>query len=335
MGSQKLVDDLGAMLDLACELWSDDSDAVGHPYGEVAWWAASIPHGETEARLWFDDGRLVGWGWVTGGTELEFEVRPSHRDLLAEILAWAQPHEVVVRADNADAIARIRAFGLVHDPAAPWTRLNARSLEHVAEPCVPEGYRVRTVREGDWSSRAAAHRSAFHPSRLRDEVYEFVRATPAYRAGLDCVVEAPDGSIAAFTLAWLDDRNGVGQFEPVGTHADHRRLGLARAVGLYALRRLREEGATSALVSCRGDEAYPIPCKLYESIGFRECARSIPFRRPAANRLSASDSRHTWSDQVCPERHRLGAEFGRQPRCSTSVAVDNASHLVRPSVTGP
>jgi GNAT superfamily N-acetyltransferase len=279
MGRQKLVDDLGAMLDLAQELWHDEPQAVEHPYGEVAWWADNIPHGETEARLWFDGASLVGWGWVTAGTELEFEVRRSHRYVLDEILEWAQPEELMVRADNEDAIARIRAFGLVHDPTAPWMRLNARSLEHVDAPRVPEGYRLRTVEEGDWSSRAGAHRSAFHPSRFSDDVYAFVRSTPAYRADLDCVVEAPDGSIASYTLAWLDDRNGVGQFEPVGTHADHRRLGLGRAVGLYALRRLREEGATSALVACRGDEAYPIPCKLYESIGFREYARSIPFRR--------------------------------------------------------
>ena len=96
------------------------------------------------------------------------------------------------------------------------------------------------------------------------------------------MVEAPDGSIAAYTLAWLDEVNGVGQFEPVGTHADHRRRGLGRAVCLHALRRLRKLGATSALVACRGDAAYPIPCKLYESIGFREVSRSLAFRRTRA-----------------------------------------------------
>ena len=57
-------------------------------------------------RLWHENGRLVGWGWVTGGTELEFDVRPSHRALLDEILAWAQPDELLVRADHTDAIAR-------------------------------------------------------------------------------------------------------------------------------------------------------------------------------------------------------------------------------------
>jgi GNAT superfamily N-acetyltransferase len=275
MGSQKLLSDLDAILELAQELWPDSECN----YGQIAWWAASIPHGETEVRLWREDGRLVGWGWLTGGTELEFDVRPSHRHVLDEILEWAQPEELLVRADHEDAIARVEAHGLVPDPAAPWLRLNARSLEQIDVPRVPDGYRLRTVEEHDWSSRAEAHRSAFRPSRLADDVYAFARATPAYRADLDCVVEAPDGSIAAYTLAWLDEVNHVGEFEPVGTHAGHRRLGLARAVGLFALGRLRDLGATSALVACRGDEAYPAPCKLYESIGFREVSRQLAYRR--------------------------------------------------------
>ena len=83
----------------------------------------------------------------------------------------------------------------------------------------------------------------------------------------------------AYTLAWLDEKNRVGQFEPVGTHADHQRRGLGRAVNLFALHRLRTEGATLALVECRGDAAYPVPAKLYESVGFREVSRHLAYRR--------------------------------------------------------
>ncbi len=275
---QRLLDELDEILGLAQELWPDCACS----YGQIAWWAAAIPHGETQVRLWHERGRLIGWGWLTSGTELEFDVRSSHRALLDEILDWARPEELVVRADHEDAIARIEAHGLRHDPDAPWFLDNARSLEQIDEPQLPPGYRLRIVEERDCHSRAEAHRSAFEPSRLRDDVYAFVRSTPAYRADLDCVVEAPDGSIAAYTLAWFDDVNGVGELEPVGTHVDHRRLGLARAVGLFALARLRELGATTALVGCRGDDAYPIPRRLYESMGFREISRHIAFRRPDA-----------------------------------------------------
>jgi len=73
----------------------------------------------------------------------------------------------------------------------------------------------------------------------------------------------------------------VGELEPVGVREDHRRRGLGRAASLHALRRLRAAGAETALVGSRGDDAYPIPRALYESIGFRELWRDLPFRAPA------------------------------------------------------
>ena len=132
---------------------------------------------------------------------------------------------------------------------------------------------------GDFSSRAAAHRSAFHPSRFTDDVYEVVRRETPWRADLDCVVVAPNGEVAAYALAWLDERNRLGELEPVGVRAEDQRRGLGRAVCLFALRRLREEGADTALVASRGDDAYPGPLALYESIGFRELWRDLVFTR--------------------------------------------------------
>jgi ribosomal protein S18 acetylase RimI-like enzyme len=92
-------------------------------------------------------------------------------------------------------------------------------------------------------------------------------------------VVAPDNSFAAFALGWLDEANSMGLLEPVGTHADHRRRGLGRAASLLALRNLRAAGATTARVGSRGDDAYPIPRLLYESIGFRELNRTLIYVR--------------------------------------------------------
>lgn len=272
--------DLTAMLELEQELWREDPALVACTFGQVAFWSAQLLHDDWTARLWFDRDTLAGWGWLTGGVELAWEVRPTHRVLLEEILDWARASEAHVPSQHADAIERLRARGFEHAPDAPWFRWNMRSLEEIEEPRLPAGYRLATMAEHhDSASRSAAHRSAFSPSRFRDDVYAKVRETWPYRADLDCVVIAPDGSVASYALAWLDEKNAVGELEPVGTHVDHLRLGLGRAVNLFALRRLREEGATTALVGCRGDEAYPIPGKLYESVGFSERARSIAFKR--------------------------------------------------------
>ena len=105
------------------------------------------------------------------------------------------------------------------------------------------------------------------------ESYVNVQAAWPYRADLDCVVEAPDGSFAAYALAWLDAENAVGELEPVGTHPDHRRRGLASAPSACS----RSTGcASKARPAQSSTRAADEPAKaLYESIGFREHARSL------------------------------------------------------------
>jgi ribosomal protein S18 acetylase RimI-like enzyme len=136
--------------------------------------------------------------------------------------------------------------------------------------------------EPSLARRVAVHRAAFHPSRVTEESYANVVRTWPYRPELDCFVEAPDGTLAAYALAWYDDTNRVGELEPVGTHPDHRRRGLGRAVNLFALRHLRSAGATIATVACRGDDSYPVPRRLYRSVGFRELTRTVPFVKEVA-----------------------------------------------------
>jgi ribosomal protein S18 acetylase RimI-like enzyme len=100
-----------------------------------------------------------------------------------------------------------------------------------------------------------------------------------YRPDLDCVVEAPDGSFAAYVLCWYDDVNRVGEFEPVGTHQSHRRRGLGSAVCRFALRRLQEEGASHAVVYASPREDQRQASALYESVGFRRHGRMLALRR--------------------------------------------------------
>ncbi|WP_329427099.1 GNAT family N-acetyltransferase [Streptosporangium sp. NBC_01495] len=126
----------------------------------------------------------------------------------------------------------------------------------------------------------SVHRSAFAPSSVTEESYRNVMGAWPYRRELDCVVVAPDGRAASYCLIWLDDANGVGEMEPVGTHPDFRRMGLARAACLYALHRLREAGAVTAIVHPRGGAGYPVPAQLYEGLGFRAHDRTARHSRP-------------------------------------------------------
>lgn len=88
---------------------------------------------------------------------------------------------------------------------------------------------------------------------------------------------ASDGRFVASCLMWLDDYHRVSLMEPVGTHPDFRRQGLARAVCLSAMRAAKQAGATHAIVNPRGDEGYPIPRQLYQQLGFRTLARTLTY----------------------------------------------------------
>jgi hypothetical protein len=64
---------------------------------------------------------------------------------------------------------------------------------------------------------AQAHRDAWHPSTFTDRGMRGASQTWPYRPGLHVLVRAPDGTLAATTIIWLDERNGTAEFEPVGT----------------------------------------------------------------------------------------------------------------------
>ncbi len=92
------------------------------------------------------------------------------------------------------------------------------------------------------------------------------------------MVETPDGRFVAYCLGWYDEVNRVGLFEPVGTVAEYRRMGLSTAVGVAVLRAFRAAGGVRAIVFPRGDDGYPIPRQVYASMGFTPHARTVRYR---------------------------------------------------------
>ena len=147
-----------------------------------------------------------------------------------------------------------------------------------------EGFEIRSIRgEQEHAARADAARLAFastlEPDAHRARYLAFMRS-PAYVPEHDIVAVTPDGTIAAFTVYWRDDELSLGQFEPVGTHPDYQRRGLARAVLLEGLARLGATGIERARVMTGGSNEGAQ--KTYLAAGFEPVDQVGRFRAPAS-----------------------------------------------------
>jgi GNAT superfamily N-acetyltransferase len=288
-------------------------------FGELAWIWGKGRAGEGASwrrRLWFSGGDLVAWGWASlprqvrrsdGSVRdvtdacLAYQVHPAHAGLVDEVIGWYDrtaadvERTVVPSAADEFALSRWAAHGYETDPASlgdagSWTQLNERDLTDVEQPVLPDGFRFRTADEAGPEAAVQAHVDAWAPSTYTAESYEGVRQTAAYRGDLHVLVEAPDGTMAASTIMWLDEANETAEFEPVGTHPDYRGLGLARAMLLHGMHRARAAGATQVTVACLGAPGHPQARGLYYSVGFRRFSRDAPLLKTLTTRPGSAGS---------------------------------------------
>ncbi|MEU7478818.1 GNAT family N-acetyltransferase [Lentzea sp. NPDC042327] len=276
-------------------------------YGELAWnWGkdhATEGHAWVR-RLWFAGDDLVAWGWAqlprrvvrrdgsvrdVTGAYLAHQVHPGHPALLDEVVDWFDgvapgvDRTVLPNADDEAALARWTAHGyeVDRDSLGGWTQLNERDLTDIAQPVLPAGFRFRTADEAGPEAVVRAHVDAWAGSTYSPRSYEGVRQTAAYRGDLHVLVEAPDGTMACSAIMWLDEVNRTAEFEPVGTHPEHRRRGLASAVLLHGMRLARAAGAVHVTVACLGADEHPSARELYYGVGFRLLSRDLPLIKRA------------------------------------------------------
>jgi ribosomal protein S18 acetylase RimI-like enzyme len=251
--------------------------------GDLAWNACLYLDraDECPTAVWSEGDVTLAWGWLELPDALMLQVDPDRPELVDEVLDWAEAtaagaFTVDVAETEPHLEDALRLRGYVRRAGGPFIACLGRTLADPPEvPPLPPGYVVHAQRDdAEVAGRAAAHRAAFGSTRVTTERHARMRGMWPYRPELDLVVTAPSGDVVAYCQGWYDDATGIGEFEPVGTHPDHRRRGLAAAVCAAVLRGFAEAGGTRAIVYARGDAEYPAPKLLYESLGFTAYTRT-------------------------------------------------------------
>jgi mycothiol synthase len=252
------------------------------------------PYWEGRVGLWeTEGGRLVGAVHPDGEGVAFLEIHPDYRHIEGEMIAWAESHLAKATADGSQhqlemfvyeynslrrSLLEQRGFEkMSHGGVIRRLRFGNKVLPPVK---LPGGYTLRTARVDDEDEHQrfaallnAAFNRTFHNAQ---EIATFRATAPSYRAELDLLAEAPDGSLAANVGVIYVEAIQAGLYEPVCTHPDHRRKGLARALMWEGMHRLKALGATEVTVGT-GDM---VPAnRLYESVGFPEVYKGYHWRK--------------------------------------------------------
>ncbi len=234
--------------------------------------------------IWEDDRGVAAW--VLAGPRhksFDAQVRPDLRGNAFErdVLHFAEARTVALmrkydfasdhlfadafRADTAR-VDLLTALGWEPDNELPYV-LNRAEIGAVAVPALPAGFTLRSAHGvEDAAALADVHNAAFSPT-WNPEMYRKVMESPGYDPERELVVQAPDGTFAAFSIIWFDHRNRIGSFEPVGTHKEYRRRGLGRALMLYGMQQMAAAGMKAATVAHFGNN--DAARELYQACGFR------------------------------------------------------------------
>ena len=237
-------------------------------------------------HLWEADGQLVAMLNPDTPGEAFFQFHPAHHkpELISEMLDAAEAQlpnqkddgkkELIVWVNAADDLMK----GLFTERGYVRSKYSAEHMRRrffttpIPDTVPQSGYTIRSLGdESELPARSWLSWKVFHPDEPDEkyegwEWYKNVQRVPLYNRDLDIVAVAPDGELAAFCTVWVDEVTHTAVFEPVGTHPDHQKRGLGKAVMSEGLRRAQKLGATLATVSSYGKAAHA----LYESMGFTE-----------------------------------------------------------------
>jgi len=231
-------------------------------------------------RLWFDNGQPIGWAYVDDFRNLRWEFDSQYDEVLgSEIVAWGETCirktlsegesstlDTSCREDYTKRISFLKRFGF-HQIEGTSIGMIRDLSEPIPEPELPQGCVIRSI-AGVQEAEAVAstHRAAFGTDYMTTERRLAIMNSSEYDPSLDLVVFAPDGTIAAYCSCSVNETDKKGDTDPVATHPQYQRMGLARALLLSGMQLLKERGMMSAHLGTSGNNI--AMQKTAQSVGF-------------------------------------------------------------------
>ena len=282
------------------KLWAflvdDYADKQGHfiwTIGRLGDWPNSLTyeHGHffpsymrNNAQLWLNGiDELVGFAISENGNASFYVLaRRGHEFLYGEMIEWVKANwndkkgELSTQVDEGQSIlmqALDKADFKKGDANEVTRQYDLLNMDLTA-PVLPEGIEIKDMFAypnvyGSILVGANAWHDKNEISDFDIAKYEFRRENPCYFPHLDIYAEnIKDKLVVANCNAFVDYKNNYAEIERVCTHNEYRNKGLAQAVIIECMRRLRGEGVKYAYIGGSSEAAINLYGK-FEFIAIR------------------------------------------------------------------
>ncbi len=223
---------------------------------------------QANSRLWYANvTHLAGYAFndhYPDFSGISFEFGPEYAEIGGEMITWclenfsqhrreqASQLQLSVAPEDTGRIKLLQAHGF-HQENWSLIKMTRPLSDPIPTPQIPDGFSIRNFRgEDEIDDWVALHRAAFGTQNLTPEYRRTWMQVPGYNPALDLVAVAPDGTLAAYVYyaVRLEEneisRIRTGAVDSAGTLPVYRGMGLARALLLAGLPRLKACGMETA-----------------------------------------------------------------------------------------
>jgi ribosomal protein S18 acetylase RimI-like enzyme len=242
-----------------------------------------LPGWEKTIGIWENEaGQIVGVVHTENEEpgEAWIQIHPDYHFLYDEMVTYIENHLMdrvgkigyvklyVNSGCQLEQVATDRGYRKLEKRGTVFLEYDLTNISAISVPPLPDGFVIKSVKDENdvdkmRKAKAMAFGGRYCPSLWGPaSAFEMAQRAPDYRKDHDLFVVAPYGDYAAFCTIWIDEKNGYGKFEPVGTHTEYQGMGIGRGLLMEGFRRMVENGATRSYIDANNE--------FYRKIGFKE-----------------------------------------------------------------
>ncbi len=199
------------------------------------------------------------------------QIQYPYRDLESEMFDWAERNwagennqiNTLVYDWDKKRQTLLAQRGYENRGAIEDVRIYDLSMTY-PEVQLPVNFQITSLADfGNFQARIDLENSIWGAS-LDETWFRGKSSAPSYSSDWDLLAISPQGKLAAQSLVWLYPNNQTAEIDPLGTHPDFRKLGLAKILVLESFKRMHDHGIHYAYIASETQD--PIVNHLYSSL---------------------------------------------------------------------